>query len=277
MTLVVGCLCASAYGQTVVSGFNSAELAANDDGSTPAISVNTALPGVTDLNFFGNNYNQFWVNNNGNITFNAALSQFTPGALNTLGVPIIAPFWADVDTRNAASGTMRYGTGTWNGHNAFGATWGYSPQGGSPTTLNGVGYYSNHADKLNIFQEIIVDRSDTGAGNFDFLFNYDQIQWETGDVSGGSGGLGGSSARAGYTNGNAADTFELPGSAVNGALLDTGPDALRRTTNINTPGRWLFQVRNGQVSGQVPEPGVLALLLSGGITAPLMLLRRRSR
>lgn len=277
MTLVVGCLCASAYGQAVVAGFNSSELPANDDGSTSAITVNSALPGVTNLNFFGINYNQFWLNNNGNTTFDNALSTFTPGELFSSGHPMLAPFWADVDTRDGASGTLRYGTGTFGGHNAWGATWGYLPQGGSASTMNGVGYYSAHSDKLNIFQEIIVDRSDTGIGNFDFLFNYDQIQWETGDVSGGSGGLGGSSARAGYTNGTSVNTFELPGSAVNGALLDTGPNALRRSSNIGTPGRWLFQVRNGQVGGQVPEPGVLALLVSGGLTAPLMLLRRRRR
>ena len=49
----------------------------------------------------------------------------------------------------------------------------------------GVGYFGSHADKLNKFQLILVDRSaDTGtAGDFDILFKYDTIQWETGDAS----------------------------------------------------------------------------------------------
>jgi hypothetical protein len=105
-------------------------------------------------------------------------------------------------------------------------------------------------DKLNSFQVILVDRSDTGAGNFDIEFNYDQIQWETGDASGGTGGLGGSSAAVGYSNGTGTPGtfFELPGSHVNGALLDGGPSALINTTKeASTPGRLHFLVRNGVV------------------------------
>ncbi len=52
------------------------------------------------------------------------------------------------------------------GRDAFGVTWG------------GVGYHSYYTDKLNAFQLLLVDRPDTGTGNFDIHFNYDQIQWE---------------------------------------------------------------------------------------------------
>ena len=47
----------------VVGGFNSSTLAANDDGSTGLVDI-----GFT-VNFFGSNYNQLYVNNNGNVTF----------------------------------------------------------------------------------------------------------------------------------------------------------------------------------------------------------------
>jgi hypothetical protein len=50
------------------------------------------------------------------------------------------------------------------------------------------------------FQLVLIERSDTGAGNFDFEFNYDQIQWEARNASGGVNGLGGSSARAGFSS-----------------------------------------------------------------------------
>jgi len=83
------------------------------------------------------------------------------------------------------------------------------------------------------------------------VFNYDQIQWETGQASGSdANGRGGDSARVGYSNGTgAAGTFfELIGSAVNGAFLDGGPNALisnRLNSNIN--GRYIFQARDGTI------------------------------
>src|SRR5262249_28476006 len=124
-------------------------------------------------------------------------------------LPRLAPFFADVDTR--VGNTTHYGTGTVDGHAAFGVTW---PD---------VGYYFEHTDKLNAFQLVVIDRSDIAAGDFDIEFSYDQIQWETGDASGGSGGFGGFSAHAGFTNGTGdpGTNFELAGSGVNGAFLDS--------------------------------------------------------
>ncbi len=51
-----------------LGGFQTYNLPANDDRSTSAISITSAL-GMSSLNFFGNNYTQFYLNNNGNITF----------------------------------------------------------------------------------------------------------------------------------------------------------------------------------------------------------------
>jgi hypothetical protein len=84
-----------ANAQAVVSGFDSNTLAANDDGSTGEIT----LP--FDVNFFGTTYASLFVNNNGNVTFNAPLGTFTPFGVGAgyTGQPIIAPFFADVDTR----------------------------------------------------------------------------------------------------------------------------------------------------------------------------------
>ena len=85
---------AQALGPNAVrSGFNSNTLAANDDGSTGAVPI-----GFT-INFFGTNHSTLFVNNNGNVTFNAVLSTFSPFNLGTTTTPIIAPFFADVDTR----------------------------------------------------------------------------------------------------------------------------------------------------------------------------------
>lgn len=211
------------------------------------------------LNFFGNMYSQLFVNNNGNVTFDDSLRTFTPFGIQASSVPIIAPFFADVDTRGG-SAEVSYGSGTVGGKSAFGVNW------------PGVGYFSQGLDKLNNFQLVLIDRSSEGAaGDFDIEFNYDQIEWETGGFSGGSGGLGGSSARAGYSNG-AGDFFELPGSGVNGAFLDGGTSSLvANSLNSDVEGRYLFAVRNGDVivdpgnPADVPTPALLPGLIGLGM------------
>jgi Nidogen-like len=204
-------------------------LLANDDGSTGAV------PLPFTANFFGNSYGAVFINNNGNVTFNGPQSTYTPYPLLTTHIPIIAPFFADMDTRGTGSSpvTYSYGDGVYAGHPTLCVDW-----------VN-VGYYSGHTDKLNSVQLLLIDRSDTGPGNFDIMFNYNQIQWETGDVSGGSGGLGGSCARVGYSNGTST-SFELPGSAVCGSFVDSNPSGLiHGSLNSTQPGRYIFAVRNG--------------------------------
>ena len=68
--------------------------------------------GFTINFFFGQSCSDVWVNNNGNVTFGAALSDYTPSNLTTFGNPILAAFFADVDTRGAGSGVVDYGDGT---------------------------------------------------------------------------------------------------------------------------------------------------------------------
>jgi hypothetical protein len=215
-------------------GFRTFALPHEDDAPSPQANIGFSV------NFFGSQFSQAFVNNNGNITFGQAFSTFTPTALNTAngGIPIIAPYFADVDTTPANGAVVTYGNGTLCGRRTFGVDY-----------IN-VGYFASHLDKLDSFQVILIDRSDTGAGNFDIEFNYDSITWETGDASGGSGGLGGQSARVGFTNGsgNAGTFFELAGSGVNGAFLNGGPDALiSHSMMASTPGRIHFQVRNGNI------------------------------
>lgn len=231
-------------------------LPANDDGST----------GLVNLGFTANinstNYTQTYVNNNGNITFNGPLGTFTPSVINT-GVfgPIIAPFFADVDTRGAGSSPVTYGSAVLNSRNVFGVNY-----------IN-VGVFSGQSI-FNSFQMILTDRSDIAAGDFDIQFNYDSILWEAGTASGApAGGLGGTSALVGYWT-SATSNATLPGSLVNGALINGGPNALiSNSLNSNILGQYNFQVRNGSVVGRVPEPASLALLWIG--LAGLATMRRR--
>ena len=243
---------AQAIGPNAVrAGFNDNTLNRNDDNSTSVVPMGFSQP----LNFFDNDYSQLYVNNNGNVTLDQALGTYTPFDLTSTGRVIIAPFFGDVDTRNSGTApvTYGYGTSTVDGHDAFGVNW-----------VN-VGYFSQHADKLNNFQLVLIDRSDVEPGDFDIEFNYDRIQWETGDASGGSGGLGGFSARAGFSNGTGdpGTSFELPGSAVNGAFLDSNPSGglIHNSLNSTQPGRYVFQVRNGII---VDPPGGAPTADAGG-------------
>jgi hypothetical protein len=74
------------------------------------------------------------------------------------------------------------------------------------------------------------------------------VDWTTGDASGGSNGLGGTPARAGYSAGNGVEYYELPQSGDQAALL-----ALESASNVGTPGTFAFSVRNG-----VPTVGITA-------------------
>lgn len=221
-------------------GCNSSVLPANDDSSSGAITL--PFP----VNYFGTTYSQTFVNNNGNITFTGPLGTFTPFNLNTTDIPIIAPFFADVDTTGTGSGLTSWGNVTVDGRPGFCVNW-----------VN-VGYFSAAVDKLNSFQLILVQRPDTGSGNFDIEFNYNSIQWETGGASGGTGGLGGNSARAGYANGTqaAGTSFELPGSAINGAFLDSNPSTGLSNNSFGSSerGRYVFTARNGGVATPTPTP-----------------------
>jgi hypothetical protein len=88
-------------------GFNRNIIPANDDNRTGNGESGDRVQNLEDIgysiNFFGNTYASLYVNNNGNVTFESYYDPYTPTTLDDLGTNIIAPFWADVDTRGSDS------------------------------------------------------------------------------------------------------------------------------------------------------------------------------
>ncbi|HKO38741.1 MAG TPA: nidogen-like domain-containing protein [Solirubrobacterales bacterium] len=195
----------------------------NDDESSGSIE----LP--FEVDFYGSSYESLYLNNNGNVTFDSPLGTYIPFDLTQTDRVIIAPFFADVDTRPADGGTVTYGETTYEGRPAFCALW------------DEVGYYPNGTDRRNTFQLLLV-RGTPGTGDFNIVFRYASIQWELGSASNGV------AARVGFSNGDPARSAELGGSAQSGAFLDGGPHALTRgSVGSSTPGTWIFSVRDGAV------------------------------
>ncbi|MDZ4121531.1 MAG: hypothetical protein U1C33_03875, partial [Candidatus Cloacimonadaceae bacterium] len=156
-------------------------LAGNDDSYTSAIE----LPFIFD--FYGSTHTHFYINNNGNISFNNPYSTYTSTGFPIAGFPMLAAFWADVDTRPAASGKV----------------WCRIEANRVTVIWDAVGYFSNQTDKLNTFEVIFTDGTDPliGLGN-NVAFSYGDMQWTTGSASGGSNGFGGTPATVGLNKGD---------------------------------------------------------------------------
>jgi hypothetical protein len=194
------------------------------------------------------------VNENGNVTFDnqGGDSDYGLPSLTEAGFPVIAPFFADVDTTGAGSSQITYGNLTVNGRQAFAVDY-----------IN-VGYFPSASDKLNSFQLLLIQG--TTPGGFTIEFNYNTIQWESGLANGGIDGLGGGSAVVGFsaTGTSSGFTYQLPGSAVDGALIDGGPNSL--VANSLNPrdgaaGRYDFNFVNGALV--TPEPATVGLTAAG--------------
>ncbi len=205
------------------AGFGPMSVASSDDGSSAAIAIDAAFP--TGLSYYGTTYTSFYVNNNGNVSFGAPQAAYTP-MFPGADTPMIAPWWADVDTRGAGQPARVH------------VVW-FVDATRVIVTWHLVGYYAMHDTSQNSFQLILTNRSDVAPGDFDVELRYEQCQWTTGDASGGTGGLGGTPASAGFDAADGLRSLALPGS---GAATVLG---LCTTSNVGVPGLWRYQVRGG--------------------------------
>jgi hypothetical protein len=273
--ITLACAVLSAAGlsaQVVVSNYTeTGNLPANDDQYSDAVSL-----GFT-INFGGTSYSETYVSNNGYITFGAGSGNYSPAPLDNLyaasgapGLPIIAPFYSDIDTRWPDSGIVSWGTGLIGGRLAFIARW------------DNVGEYGAPVFSPNTFSVVLVSRSDLGAGNFDVFFNYQTITWDRqGHVV------------AGFHSGGGENPiyYSLPGSLTSvdgenvvqtGVFFDGGLLSLAASTNTGTHGALSFSARDGNFLDigpitVIPEPSTYVLLALGlGLIGFAARRRRRS-
>lgn len=170
----------------------------NDDFSTGLLTI----PFTFCL--YGTNYTNLYVNNNGNISFVNSYGTFSSSSFPDPSYIMVAPFWADVDTRGTGSVYYKI-TAT-----AMYVNW------------SAVGYYSSAIDKINSFQLIITDGNDPilPAGN-NIAFCYGDMQWTTGAASGGTNGFAGTPATVGINKGDGVSyvqlgRFDQPGTSYDG-------------------------------------------------------------
>ncbi|MDR2880922.1 MAG: FxDxF family PEP-CTERM protein [Azoarcus sp.] len=222
-----------------------------------------------DINFFGNDYSQLYVNNNGNISFNQGLSNWTfddpwPSYGLSYGAnTVISPFFGDVDTTSAGS-PVAYGSLIYDGRQAFAVNWVDVPRHSDSHTIG-------TSSSRNSFQVILVERSDVGTGDFDIVFNFDYIQWQNSNIYGGSFfGYGANGNYYGYTTNN------------NQLLTLNGSQLPYNSINSDVAGRYVFEVRGGVVTNPlplltaVPEPETWVMLLAGlGLVSGMA--RRRTK
>ena len=233
----------------MLDGFDDNTIPASDDGVAGPIDLGF------EVDFFGNAHTQVFISNNGNVTFGAALPSWTAVDMSEISAEIIAPFWADVDTRNPLSGATTFGFDTVDGRDALGVSW------------IDVGSFDQQADVTNSFQLVLIDRSDVEPAAFDVEFNYDGVLWDSFDT-----GLPTTPvSRAGFSagTGDPRTYYELIGSGVTGSFLDD--DSLLGLANNSLKsvesGRYVFEFRGGTsldehgLAGQIVEvePGIYTL------------------
>lgn len=198
------------------------------------------------FNLYGDLYNSVYINNNGNISFGSPYATFSATPFPTNQFIMVAPFWADVDTR---------------GDDGLGLNGGQVLYKVTSTALYvnwvDVGYFPSRTDKKNTFQLIITNGTDPviGVGN-NVSFCYLNMDWTTGsascfgsttcnngqgayscnDTNGQGWGFCGEPSTVGANRGNAVDyiqfgRFNMPGSAYDGPFGN--PDEVDWLDNQN--------------------------------------------
>ena len=199
------------------------------------------IPLGFNFSLYGAVYNQVYINTNGNITFGQGFTTFTATGLpGTNAVPpMIAPFWADVDTELADTLAMPYPSGN---------IWFKVFPNRLVVTWNRVAYFARNADKKNTFQVTIMANTAPGFTGNDVFFAYGDMQWTTGGADGSNNGFGGTPATVGINKGDGSTFVQVGRFNIN--------DSSHPDNQVNSGVNWLdnqcFAFQVGSSSSNVP-------------------------
>ena len=201
-------------------GFGETQMARSDDGS-----IRLSLGAVFEdgFRYFGRSYSadNLFLNTNGTVSFGRREASYPTAANRDINQDIIAPFWADVDTRLDGEGFES--GGIWVDVDAA--------RDVVTITWDAVGVYRRRADDPNTFQLQLFDRGD---GDFDIVFRHDTTDWTIGTAEGDVG------ARAGlYVRGSDPLLIETRDG------FDALEDLDERLGPDGRPGLWLYEMRVG--------------------------------
>lgn len=193
-----------------------------------------------NVTFFNTTYNSLYINNNGNVSFGAGISEFVPTGPTGAAAPIISPFFGDVDTRNSNSGVVHYNLTA----NQLVVTW------------DNVGWYNSQANPTNSFQLVLRGNDyvvPTGEGVIGFF--YETMGWAATQTN--------TVAAAGFGDGDG-----------NGEVLE---GSLAQNLNQVLQNKYIWFDANLDVvdPGVVPEPALLSLIGLGVLGAGLASRRKR--
>jgi hypothetical protein len=182
-----------------------------DDGSFPKNS--DGLPMGFTFSFLGRTYESLFININGNVTFGSSYGTYQTVDIKDLNIPMIAPYWSDIDLGDDFSlGAIYYK---------------YERTGADTTCIKilwyNVGYYPEKGDKRATFQLTLTNgRDDHLPEGNNVGFCYDKVEFTTGSAScvqGTSyscvtncypgGGFGGTPATVGITIGDGKNIYQV--------------------------------------------------------------------
>ncbi len=215
-------------------GFGETAMPRSDDG---ALRIDARALFQEGLSVFGSHHagNDIWLNTNGAISFGSALAGYPTLGSGPLAQDVLAPFWADVDTRidgeGAESGQIWIDQDT--ATNTLTITW------------DGVGSFRRQAEDTNLFQVQIADQ---GNGDFDLSFRYERIEWTRGTAEGDAGADV-------ILAGHRLPDPVLPGGAADQLHLTVG--------NTGEAGLWTFEMRDGALPAAPPVNGQTVIGDSG--------------
>ena len=201
-----------------------------DDGSSSVL----ILP--FPIRFFDTLKSTLYVNTNGHISFDDPLDFYDPRPFPIPDLPLIAPYWADVDTTPPDGGQIWYRISTNNCLitdliesivSSQLTLSSFTPEYMVIVTWDHVGYYEERTDKTNTFQCILA--ADNVTSYVIYQYADDEIQWTTDS-------LGRNAALVGYNAGDCI-RYKTVRESMTTEIIN-----ITKTSNVGIPGVYVFKV-----------------------------------